>query len=316
MFHDWYNFLIVFLFVNALVYGLWDYKPLRDLVATLCPPLEGFQYNRTIFFNPCLWYAALFLMLYRGVQFWHSEVCRSKLDKLLSMHAAKSAASSKKKKSSGFLKIYLADIGAVAVIFVAMAITFFSDTRYNDLMHTCYRTALHVIKGKEIDPMNYGEFYSTDLFAEAKEAVGYEGEWAVAYGLHPAVLEYNGIATLDGYLGYYSTEYKSAFRKVIAPALDRVEGHRINYDNWGARAYIYPGTEMPVVTEFKVYGPLEDYSLYMDVEAFHDLQGTYIFSRVPVDNTAELGLTMVFAKDAGEPLQNGETAPYGLYVYK
>ena len=54
----------------------------------------------------------------------------------------------------------------------------------------------------------------------------------------------------------------------------------------------------------------------MDVEAFHDLQGTYIFSRVPVDNTAELGLTMVFAKDAGEPLQNGETAPYGLYVYK
>ena len=316
MFHDWYNFLIVFLFVNALVYGLWDYKPLRDLVATLCPPLEGFQYNRTIFFNPCLWYAALFLMLYRGVQFWHSEVCRSKLDKLLSMHTAKSAASSKKKKSSGFLKIYLADIGAVAVIFVAMAITFFSDTRYNDLMHTCYRTALHVIKGKEIDPMNYGEFYSTDLFAEAKEAVGYEGEWAVAYGLHPAVLEYNGIATLDGYLGYYSTEYKSAFRKVIAPALDRVEGHRINYDNWGARAYIYPGTEMPVVTEFKVYGPLEDYSLYMDVEAFHDLQGTYIFSRVPVDNTAELGLTMVFAKDAGEPLQNGEAAPYGLYVYK
>ena len=103
---------------------------------------------------------------------------------------------------------------------------------------------------------------------------------------------------------------------MIAPALDRVEGHRINYDNWGARAYIYPGTEMPVVTEFKVYGPLEDYSLYMDVEAFHDLQGTYIFSRVPVDNTAELGLTMVFAKDAGEPLQNGEAAPYGLYVYK
>ena len=298
IFHDWYNFLIAFLFFNALIYGLWDYKPLRDLVAAICPPLEGFQYNRTIFFSPCLWYAALFLMLYRGVKFWHSEGCQNRI------------------KKPSFLKNYLADILAVAVIFVAMAITFFSDTRYNDLMHTCYRTALHVIKGKEIDPMNYGEFYSTELFEEAKETVGYDGEWSVAYGLHPAVLEYNGIATLDGYLGYYSTEYKEAFRKVIAPALDRVEGHRINYDNWGARAYIYPGTETAVVTEFKVYGPLDDYSLYIDVDAFHDLQGTYIFSRVPVDNTEELGLTTVFAKDAGELMKNGEAAPYGLYVYR
>ena len=79
-------------------------------------------------------------MLYRGVQFWHSEVCRSKLDKLLSMHAAKSAASSKKKKSSGFLKIYLADIGAVAVIFVAMAITF-CHTNGNQLNRYTRRVA-------------------------------------------------------------------------------------------------------------------------------------------------------------------------------
>ena len=59
-----------------------------------------------------------------------------------------------------------------------------------------------------------------------KEDIGYEGEWSAAYGLHPAVLEYNGIATLDGYLGFYPQSYKEDFRRIIAPALERVEASR------------------------------------------------------------------------------------------
>lgn len=314
IFRDWYNFLILYLFVNALIYGLWDYKPLRELVGVLCPPLKGWQYNRTLFFNPFLWYAALFYMLYRLVAFWHSQVWQEKLQSKWN-----ESKQNKNKSISRCQKIiigYGADILAVAIIFVAMMITFFSDTRYNDLMHTCYRTALHVVKGKEIDNMSYAQFYNTEVFDEAKESIGYDGEWSVAYGLHPAVLEYNTIATLDGYLGYYSTEYKEAFRAIIAPALSRVEGHKVNFDNWGARAYIYPGTETPVVTEFITYGPFDDYILYVDIDAFHGLGGTYIFSRLPLENAGELGLSLEFSKEAGSMLKSGVKSPYALYVYR
>lgn len=319
IFHDWYNFLILFLFVNALIYGLWDYKPLRELVGVLCPPLEGWQYNRTLFFNPFLWYAALFYMLYRFVDFWHSVAWQKKMNRRSTPQADEEKTSKKVNTSGNFGKMirkYGADIIAVTVILLAMMITFFSDTRYNDLMHTCYRTALHVVKGKEIDNMSYAQFYNCEVFEEAKESIGYDGEWSVAYGLHPAVLEYNTIATLDGYLGYYSTDYKEAFRKIIEPALSRVEGHKINFDNWGARAYIYPGTEMPVVTEFIQYGPLDDYNLYINADAFRALGGTYIFSRVPVENTKELGLELVYSKEAGSTLKSGAKSPYALYVYR
>ena len=65
------------------------------------------------------------------------------------------------------------------------------------------------------------------------------------------MLEYNGIATLDGYLGFYSQQYKEDFRRIIAPALERVEQTRIYYDDWGARAYLYSGTDLSIVQATK-----------------------------------------------------------------
>lgn len=56
----WVLLLIVF---NCLVYGLYFQGDFRGLFETLLPPLKGFQFNRTVFFNPFLWYAALFLAL-------------------------------------------------------------------------------------------------------------------------------------------------------------------------------------------------------------------------------------------------------------
>lgn len=60
--------------------------------------------------------------------------------------------------------------------------------------------------------MSYREYFSTELFDKIKEEIGYEGEKAVAYGLDPGVLAYNGISTLDGVLSYYPLSYKEAFR--------------------------------------------------------------------------------------------------------
>lgn len=254
---DPFNLLMVFILFNCVVYGLYDFEPLRTLVETLVPPLEGWQFNRTIFFNPFLWYAALFLILRRLYD-------------------------------AGVWQMWLANgIGCIAMLAVIL-----TPTRYNDLYNTCYNRAYEYFHGQEVDELSYEQFYAVDLFEKIKADIGYEGEWAVAYGLHPAVLEYNGIATLDGYLGFYSQQYKEDFRKIIAPALERVEATRIYYDDWGARAYLYSGTDLSIVSATKTVYATDDH-IYIDGEAFRALGGKYLFSRIKLSNAEEVGLSLL-----------------------
>jgi hypothetical protein len=253
IFRDPFNFVMLFLLFNSFVYGIYDFEPVRSLVETLVPPLQGWQFNRTIFFNPFLWYCALFLIL-------------------------------KKLYDTGVITMWLANI----LICLAVLIIILTPTRYNDLFTTCYNYARNI----DIDEYNYEQFYAEELFDEIKEDIGYRGEWSVAYGMYPAVLEYNDIATLDGYLGFYSQQYKEDFRKIIAPALERVEASRIYYDDWGAKAYLYSGTDVSVVSAAKTMYNTDD-TLYIDTDAFKALGGKYIFSRIDVSNAEELGLTLL-----------------------
>lgn len=274
IFHDLYNLLMLVLVFNSVVYGIYYWEGFRNLVETICPPLTGWQFNRTVFFSPFIWYAAFFLVLKRMYD------CDRKIMK------------------------GVANLAAVAAILVIVL----SGTRYNDLYHTCYSQAYALAKGQKMDQLNYGEFYSADLFEEAKKDIGYEGQWAAAYGFYPAILEYNGIATLDGYLGFYSQSYKEAFRKIIAPALDRVEESRIYFDEWGARAYLYSGTDLSIVNAYRTY-QVTDRDIYIDIDAFRELGGEYIFSRIDLTNAQEAGLVLEGTYTHGE-------SPYTLYVYK
>lgn len=261
---DPFNLLMVFILFNCVVYGFYDFEPLRSLVEKLIPPLQGWQFNRTIFFNPFLWYAALFLVLQRLYD-------------------------------AGIWQMWLAN-GIVCIAALAVILT---PTRYNDLYNTCYNRAYEHFHGQEVDELSYEQFYAADLFEEIKADIGYQGEWAAAYGFHPAVLEYNGIATLDGYLGFYSQQYKEEFRKIIAPALERVEATRIYYDDWGARAYLYSGTDLSIVSATKTVYATDD-RIYMDGDAFRALDGKYLFSRIRLSNAQEVGLSLLGEYDAAD----------------
>lgn len=272
IFHDRFNFLMLFLLFNSIVYGLYDFEPLRSLVETLVPPLKGWQFNRTIFFNPFLWYAALFVVLARLYD-------------------------------AGIWQIWLANV----IVCFAVLVVILTPNRYNDLYQTCYNKAYEHFHETKVDELSYGQFYAQELFERLKDRIGYEGEWAAAYGFHPAVLEYNGIATLDGYLGFYPQKYKEDFRKIIAPALERVEATRIYYDDWGARAYLYSGTDLSIVNATRtVYAT--DYDIYIDTDAFGALGGKYIFSRIELANAKDVGLVLL---DSGQA-QDGSCT---VYVY-
>lgn len=276
IFHDLYNLVMLIIVFNSAVYGIYYWEGFRGLVEKLCPPLTGWQFNRTVFFSPFLWYAAFFLVLKRLYE------------------------------SSSHQKVMKAAANLLAV--AALLLIVLTNTRYNDLYHTCLDQAYRLAKGAPSNQLGFGEFYSEGLFEEAKADIGYEGEWSAAYGFYPAILEYNGIATLDGYLGFYSQDYKEAFRKIIAPALERVEESREYFDTWGARASLYSGTDISIVSATRDYH-VTDNEIYIDTDAFKALGGRYIFSRIELSNDKEAGLALIGS-------YTHKKSPYSLYVYK
>lgn len=110
------------------------------------------------------------------------------------------------------------------------------------ILLTCYHQAYRAVKHTEVNLLNFREYYSTDLMEEIKTDIDYEGEYAAGYGLNTAVLEYSGISTLDGYLGFYPQSYKEEFTKLIWPAYERVPQWQTYYGEWGARAYLFAGS--------------------------------------------------------------------------
>lgn len=267
----WIFLLILF---NCAVNGLYYWGGFRRLFETLVPPLKGFQFNRTTFFNPFLWYAALFCAL----------KCLYDTGKLFWKRLAN-----------------LAACIAVAVVLLVPAV-------YNEFYGTVYHQAYRILKNTEVNTLNYREYYSEDLMEEIKEEIGYDGEYAAAYGLNTAILQYNGIATLDGYLGFYPQSYKEEFTKLIQPAYDRVEEWQTYYGEWGARAYLYPGSGESIYNPYRSE-TLTDSHLWIDGDQFRKMGGRYLFSRYELDNAEELGFWL-------QGVYTEESSPYTIYLYE
>lgn len=273
IFTDYFNGVMLFIVFNSVMFGAFNYEPFRHLFEVILPPLKGFEFARTEFSNPFLWYLAFFIVLKRMYDL---------LPKFK----------------------WVANVMAVIAVFVIVL----SGTRFNDLYNTAYDQYCQFRNGKPSNSLSFGEFYSTELFEKAKEDINYTGQWSVAYGFYPAVLEYNGINTLDGYLGYYEESYKECFREIIAPALERIPESKAYYDNWGARCYMYSGTNVSIVNAYRDYS-YTDEDIYIDLDAFKYNGGRYIFSRLKLNNAEEVGLELV-------NIYTDENSPYTLYLYK
>ena len=262
--------------MNCLIYGLYRWMTFRIIIERWIPKLKGFQFNRTIFLNPFLWYLLFFL-------------CVKRMKDILG----------EKKRGDTVLE------GAAVL---SLIIVMFTPQVYNDFYNNCYHHGYEILTKKSSSQLSFREFYAEDFFEKIKDEIDYKGEWSVAYGMHPAVLQYNKIATLDGYLGIYSKEYKDKFYRLIAPALEKSEEFYLTFKYSGIRAYLFSGsgenTYLPV-KELK----LKDHNLYMDTNVFRDMGGKYIFSRIKIDNAKELELKLI--NIFREPSYD-----YEIYVYE
>ena len=268
---NYINLVFIFILFNSLVYGLQECEIVREAFFALVPPLKGWQFDRTIFFNPFLWYLEIALIAIRAVR----------------------------------QRVKAVPPIVVGVTFLVVVGT---QTLYNDFYNTIYVNAYRIIKGKESETLSYGEFFSAKLFEEIKADIDYHGEYAVAYGYHPAVLTYNGIATLDACLSHYYQSYKEDFREIIAPALDRSDDAREYFDGWGGRAYIFSPTTESIWLASRTK-EVTDHNLYIDPEAFRKLGGRYVFSRIELDNADDLGLILINSYTEA-------SSPYTIWVYK
>lgn len=260
-----YDSLIAVLFINACAYAFDQCYYVRMLI----PFASGFSFKRF------LWLSSFVAMMCIAM------ICHYLLEK--------------KRVRSAIL------------ILMAIPLSVILDPKYstiNSMYNMLYANYSAGIKGEL--PTNYwrwNEFYAEDLFEEIKSDLAYDGEWSVAYGLDPAVLQYNGIRTLDGYYSNYPSEYKEKWEELIAPVLKESKWAEEYWrESNGIRAYIYS-------TEWEEPGSLgiryiDSADMLVDVTVLKELKGEYVFSVVEITNADGLGLKQIGEWSDGRDIYN------------
>ena len=154
--------------------------------------------------------------------------------------------------------------------------------------------------------ITYREFYSVPLFDDIRNRID-ENYYVVGLGLHPAILQYNGLKTLDGYMQVYSLDYKKRFREIIATELQNDKALREYFDEWGNRFYVFSSKLGKNWLIKKRQSQPIDVSL--NINALTDLGARYIISSVEVNNfdLDEVKLVDKFERD---------DSPWQIYLYE
>jgi len=265
IFADPYNWLMLWIGFNAIIFGVDETSWFKAFVATVLPPLSGFSFARTLWFNPFLWYFSFLVVLIR--------VNKSMLVNVL--------------------------------LILAFGVLCCKSSTYNFLCHNLYAAVTDSRPSAATSELTYREFYSEDLFDRIKEDIGYNGEWSVAHGMHPGVLNYNTISTLDGYLSSYPASYKVQFRKLMEPEFELDEANANYFDSWGGRAYIFS----PDIPFTPIYEMQKEAALWIDSDVFRAMGGTYVFSRVAVTNAEDLEFEEV-------GIYTDDSSPYRIHLYR
>lgn len=273
---DVFNLTMMFIVFNCLICTLYFWEPLRRLVETILPPLKGFQYGRTIFFNAFAWYFAFFIVVKDLIEEIHGK--------------------------AAYIMAYTACISAILVVGS-------TQCEYSDFYNTCYCNLYKIVKQTEVNQLSYNEFYGGSLIGQIKDDIGYTpDQGACVYGFHPAMLSYNGISTVDGYCGYYSQDYKEQFRTVIAPALTANPNWQSYYDDWGCRAYLYSASGQNTY-DFGANAAADAQEILIDEPALKELGCDYIFSRVEITNAEEMQIDLL-------QVYQDDEMPYCVYLYE
>lgn len=263
-------------FMISVFYGFWFWSGLLPIKNNITI-LRTFGFYRFHFLHPVLWYLIFAL-----------SVCSiSKID-----------------------TVY-ANLGRNLIIFLIGFQMLFIISNNNEVRQNIKSMYLSV-RGKEDRSISYRKFFSEELFLKIKEYINeaQEDYRIVSIGLHPAIAQYNGFHTLDGYSSFYSAEYHKKFRELIADELSKNDIWRQYYDNRGSRCYV-------ISWEFRHPFNVYDYTKYknksikelnLNFDVFRELGGKYILSSVEIVDYKENSMNLVKVFES-------EESPWRIFLY-
>ena len=205
-------------------------------------------------------------------------------------------------KKAGFISV-LPALCAIGLTLVFAKDVYLSSPFYHNIRLMVFPKTYHVD--------SWRKYYAEDLFKEVKNVIGEEqGRYKVAcIGVNSSVALFNGFYTVDGYSTDYPLDYKHEFRKVIEKELEKDEGLKGYFDNWGNRCYLYSAV---LQNNFDIYrGEGMNIAPDWNIDALKSMGCDYIISGVNIENAESLGLKLI----NDEPLMADEDS-YALRIYE
>ena len=140
-----------------------------------------------------------------------------------------------------------------------------------------------------VEGPSFAQYYDTELMDAIRSDLSLDGAAVACVGMHPAIPEYSGIETVDGYYPSYPLSYKHRFQQVIQAELDKSPELKSYFCDWGSRCYIF-SSELGTKYLWGKNCGVSIHNLAIDVEALRALGCRYILSAVPIDNAPALSL--------------------------
>ncbi|MCM1100288.1 MAG: DUF6044 family protein [Clostridium sp.] len=262
--------------------------------------LGAFQLDRLLWLAPCLWYLVLACDMAAVWELWSVRESRKEKGREKGQDGK---GLSRAIRSSG--RVILTAGLAAAVAASGLQILKNSDIKSN----------VQKLRDADYAAMSYADYYAIGVMDQVEDFLREETDLeqsryhVVSLGIDPAAALYHGFYCLDGYSNNYDLEYKHAFRRVIAPALEVSDYLREYYDNWGNRCYLF-GSECPGYYTIERDGFYFTH-LELDTEALRELGGNYLLSAAYIANAEELDLKLL----REEPFR-AEDSYYHIYVYE
>lgn len=263
----------------ALAAALWDSAPGVAMRSSLSA-LGAFQLNRLLWIAPCLWYLA--------------GACGLAL----------------------VWKMFQKREGAAAVLCCGLlAGAALCITGVQILLDGDVKSNIQKLRNPDYGLLSFKDYYAIGVMEQVEEFIRQEtgqskNEYlAASLGIDPAAALYHGFWCLDGYSNNYSLEYKHAFRRIIAPELEKSSYLSDYFDGWGNRCYLF-SSEIPGYYTVQKNGFwFQDYEL--NTQAFRELGGRYIFSAAYIMNAGEQGLALL----REQPFETDDSY-YRIFVYR
>ncbi|HCO68574.1 MAG TPA: hypothetical protein DIT04_12570 [Dysgonomonas sp.] len=167
-------------------------------------------------------------------------------------------------------------------------------------------------RGENLHSIPYSKFYAEHQFTDVRNFIGKDADSyrVISLGIHPAIPQYNGFYTVDGYSTNYDLAYKLKFRKIIEKELEKSPSTKKEYDDWGSWCYAFFGENgfMQILNNTNDY-PRIDHLDY-NFEVLKEMGGEYIISAAEINTANNPQLTLLRKFD------NYEDSYWKIYLYK